>query len=136
MPEERRWCCCFMFCPFQIASDPRLRHVISPFIDLYSNSEPTLMSAGGHISRLGWHHFTHGLNNTAQLGSTDIMQRSSTTPAGPVHTTPSPPTPPPTSAPLAICRQRCIVRQECSSADTTCGDICGGISFGKLKHLR
>lgn len=44
----------------------------------------------------------------------------------------SPPTPPPTSALLAICRQRCIVRQECSSTDTTCRNICGEFSFRKL----
>lgn len=43
---------------------------------------------------------------------------------------PSTPTPPPTSAPLVICRLRCIVIEECSSSDTTCGDICGGFSFG------
>lgn len=45
---------------------------------------------------------------------------------------PSPPTPPPTSAPLAIYKQRCIVRQECFSTNTTCGDICGGLSFGNI----
>lgn len=35
------------------------------------------------------------------------------------------------SAPLAICRNRCIARQECSSIDTACGGICGGLGLGK-----
>lgn len=67
------------------AAVSRLAHVDLPLIhindmlgvnlsiDLCANSEPSLMSAGGHISLLGWHHFTHGLSNTAQLGSPAII---------------------------------------------------------------
>lgn len=47
--------------------------VQSLLIDLHPNPEPTPMSAGGHISQLSWHYFTHGLNNTSQLGSSVIM---------------------------------------------------------------
>lgn len=79
VPEERGWCCSFMWCPFQFAWDPCCSlHVIrlfnvNLFIDLSSNTEPILTSTGEHICRLGSHHFTYGLNNTAQLGPSDIM---------------------------------------------------------------
>lgn len=90
-----------------------------------------LMSTGGH-SQHDWHHFTHGLNNRAQLGSSDyyVTQHH---PRRPCSHHPSPPTPPPSCAPLAICRNRCIERQERSNADTACRNVCGRFSSTSWK---
>lgn len=109
---------------------------VNLFIDLCFNAKGTLTNAGGHISLLGWHHLTQEIYNTAQLGS--LILRNLAPPPQALLTVPlssSTPTLTPTSAPLAIWRQRCTVRWECSSADTTCVDICGGLNVGKLKTL-
>lgn len=125
--RRRCWYRGSVFHPFNIAEEICWLHAISLFninliIDLHLNPEP-------RSDERRWTHQSAGLaqlhpwakqHSTAGFVWYYVTQRH---PRQALFTPqdPSPPTPPPSSAPLAICRNRCIVKRECSSTSTAHG---------------
>ncbi|TNN45815.1 hypothetical protein EYF80_043993 [Liparis tanakae] len=83
---------------------------VNPLIDLYPDPEPARTSVGS-----AWHRFAQWAEQHGTAGSIRCYVTQHR-PRRPRSHYPSTPTPPPTSAPVVICRLRCIVIEECSSS--------------------